>query len=235
MALQNTKIKYKPLFLFFNMTVITEFTQGIINLFISFVGTLDYLGIFILMAIESSFIPFPSEVVLIPAGVLVQQGKMNFFLVLFMGILGSLTGALFNYYLALHLGRKTVNSLIKKYGKIFLIDEIKLIKNDHFFEKHGPIATFVGRLIPVIRQLISLPAGFSRMNLFKFSLYTCLGAGIWSFILIALGYLYGDNMEVINKNLDVITLVLIFLSLLIVLIYVMKKRKRYFNKEATSV
>ncbi len=208
------------------LSFLSEFIKDIINWLVGLIDSLGYIGIFILMAIESSFIPFPSEVVLIPAGVLVQKGEMYFFFVLLMGILGSLIGALFNYYLALHLGRKTINSLIKKYGKIFLLDELKLNYSDKYFEKHGEITTFIGRLIPVVRQLISIPAGFSKMNLFRFSIFTCLGAGIWSFILISLGYLYGDNMEVINRNLDNITLILIFFSLLIILIYLLIKKRK---------
>lgn len=208
------------------ISVLTEFLSDIVEFFISLIGTLNYFGIFILMAVESSFIPFPSEVVMIPAGVLVQRGEMNFFIVLTFGILGSLVGALINYYLALFIGRKGVNTLIKKYGKIFFLDENKLIKSDKFFKNHGEITTFVGRLIPVIRQLISLPAGFTKMNVLKFSFYTCLGAGVWSTILIILGYWYGDNIEIINNNLDYITLILIFISLIIILAYLLIRRNR---------
>ncbi|MEK6914192.1 MAG: DedA family protein [Nanoarchaeota archaeon] len=191
---------------------------------VEIINSLGYFGIFILMAIESSFIPFPSEVVLIPAGFLVQQGKMNFILVLLMGIFGSLTGALFNYFISLHFGRKGVELLIRRYGKVFLLDNNKLDKTDHFFNKHGEITTFTGRLIPVIRQWISIPAGFSKMRLDKFCIYTCLGAGIWSFILIYLGYVFGENMEIIKNNLNIINWFLIISVIIFILFYFLKKK-----------
>jgi len=202
--------------------IITNFVQFLV----STIGSMGYLGIFILMTIESSFIPFPSEVVMIPAGVLVFQGEMNFLLALFFGILGSIAGALINYYLALYLGRKTVNKLVLKYGKLLFIDESSLLKSDNFFKKYGDITTFVGRLIPVIRQLISLPAGFAKMNMSKFLLYTTLGAGIWCIILTIIGYLYGSNMDTINPILNKITIWLIIFCLIIIVIYILIKRRK---------
>ena len=202
--------------------IISQSAGFIVNL----ISKLGYLGIFIGMTIESSFFPFPSEIVLIPAGVLVQRGEMLFSLVLLAGILGSLAGALINYFLALYLGRRIVDKLISKYGKFFLLNEKNLKKSDKYFEKHGEITTFIGRLIVGIRQLISLPAGFSKMNLFKFSFYTALGAGIWSVILIYLGMLFGENSEIIKTNVDLITLSLIAISLLIILIYIIVKHKK---------
>lgn len=206
--------------------MIEELFHSIIEFLITTIGSFGYIGIFALMAIESSFIPFPSEVVLIPAGVLIARGEMNFMAALIASTLGSLAGALVNYFLALHLGRKTVNALIKRYGKIFLIDEKKILKSEKFFHEHGNISTFIGRLIPVIRQLISLPAGFYKMSLFWFCILTALGAGIWSAILLYLGYFFGENQEALTSYMMEMKIILILLVLIVVGLYVLVKMKK---------
>ena len=183
----------------------------VINFIVETVSSLGYAGIFIMMFLESSFFPFPSEVVMIPAGYLAYKGEMNMYLVILFGILGSLAGALFNYYFAIKLGR----TFLMKYGKYVLISEETILKMEDFFKKHGHISTFSGRLIPVVRQYISLPAGLARMNLFVFSLYTSLGAGIWVAILAVLGYYLGDNEGLIKEYLRyIIVAILIVLAIL---------------------
>ena len=204
-----------------------DILDSFVEFFVNLVGSLDYFGIFVLMTLESSLIIFPSEIVLIPAGVLVSRGEMSFLFVLIAAILGSVAGALINYFLAFKIGRLGFNKFIKGHGRFLFLKENSLEKSERFFEKHGEITTFVGRLIPVIRQLISLPAGFGRMNLAKFCLYTSLGAGIWSAILISLGYWFGDNMELIQNYLNNITLLILSISIVLVIIYLkLRKRKR---------
>ncbi|MBA1421092.1 MAG: DedA family protein [Epsilonproteobacteria bacterium] len=186
------------------------------------IGDMGYMGIFLLMFLESTFFPFPSEIIMIPAGYLAYQGEMNLYVVIFVGILGSVAGALLNYYLAMHLGRK----IILKYGKYFFIKEETLDKLDTFFAKHGEISTFTGRLIPGIRQLISLPAGLARMNIAKFSFYTAIGAGIWVVVLVAVGYLVGSNQELISEYMKSATLIALVSVVFIILFYVVRNRRR---------
>ncbi|MBS9782419.1 MAG: DedA family protein [Arcobacter sp.] len=199
----------------------------IINFIVQTVGDLGYIGIFIMMFLESSFFPFPSEVVMIPAGYLAYKGEMSLAIALFAGIFGSLAGAIFNYYLALKFGR----SFLAKYGKYVLIKEESLEKMEDFFAKHGHISTFSGRLIPAVRQYISLPAGLAKMNLFKFSLYTSLGASIWVLILTLLGYYIGVNQTLIDEYLKIIIItVLVCLGVFILFYIRLKMRKEIIKK-----
>jgi membrane protein DedA with SNARE-associated domain len=201
---------------------------SILSQIINLIENLGYIGVLIGMTIESSFFPFPSEIILPPAGFLVSQGKMSFLLVLFFSVLGSLIGATINYFLAYFLGRGLVDILIDKYGRFLFISRKNIQKSEVFFAKNGEITTFVGRLIPGIRQLISLPAGFSKMNFWKFLFYTGLGAGIWSFILIYLGVIFGNNKELIATTLNTITSWVIVLSVLIVILYLVIRK--YYKK-----
>ena len=152
---------------------------------------LNYWTITLLMAIESSFIPFPSEVVVPPAAYKAAGGNsdLNVYLVVLFATIGANIGALINYYLAYFVGRPIVYKFANsRFGHMCLIDEAKVKHAEAYFEKHGALSTFVGRLIPAVRQLISIPAGLARMKLSTFLLYTTLGAGIWNVILAAIGY-----------------------------------------------
>ena len=150
---------------------------------------LDYFYVTLLMAVESSFIPFPSEIVVPPAAYMAADGNMNVVLVVMFATLGSLIGAVINYVLSYYVGRPIVYKFAEsRLGRMCLLSKDKIEQAEKYFDKRGAVATLVGRLIPAIRQLISIPAGLSRMNFAKFALYTALGAGAWNIVLAALGY-----------------------------------------------
>lgn len=159
-----------------------------------FVENANYLFVFIFMTIESSFIPFPSEVVVPPAAYLActntgAGSDMNIFLVVVFATLGALCGAFINYFISLWVGRPIVYAFAdSKLGHACLIDREKVEKAERYFDEHGAISTFIGRLIPAIRQLISIPAGLSRMNIGVFALFTALGALVWNAVLAGMGY-----------------------------------------------
>ena len=156
---------------------------------------LGYPGILVLMAIESSFIPFPSELVLPPAGYLAAQGKMHLGLALAAGLTGSMIGALFNYWIAIRVGEP----FLRRYGKYFFVSGAGLDRAESFFQRHGEVSTFVGRLVPVVRQLISVPAGLARMKISSFVGWTALGAGIWCVVLLYGGWILGRHGEALRE------------------------------------
>ena len=151
---------------------------------------LSYLNVFLLMTIESTFIPFPSEVVLPPAAYHAHAtGEQNVFLLIIVATLGADMGATINYFLAFYLGRPIVYAFANsKWGHRCLLNEEKVRRSEKFFDDHGVVATLTGRLVPVIRQLISIPAGLAKMNFLKFILYTTIGAGLWNCVLAAIGW-----------------------------------------------
>lgn len=189
---------------------------------------LNYWTITLLMAIESSFIPFPSEVVVPPAAwkAAAGSGGLNVWLVVLFATVGANIGALINYYLAKWLGRPIVYKFANsRFGHMCLIDDAKVRHAEEFFEKHGAVATFIGRLIPAVRQLISIPAGLARMKLTTFLLFTTLGAGIWNAVLAAIGYYLSkvpgieteeQLLEKVNEYSHEIGLVCIVLAIFVV-------------------
>lgn len=178
------------------------------------------------MFLESSFFPFPSEVVIPPAGYLVSKGRMEMALVIASGTAGSLLGALFNYWVALHLGR----SFLQRYGRYLLIRNSTLERTERFFQRHGHISTFVGRLLPGIRQYISLPAGLAKMDLWIFGLCTSLGAGLWVTVLALVGYWVGEREELLHSYIKEATLAVVAFASIVLGIYLWRmKMKRSFT------
>jgi membrane protein DedA with SNARE-associated domain len=194
------------------------------------IGALGYPGIFLLMAMESSVIPIPSEIVMPPAGYLAQQGRMNIWIAILCGTVGSLVGAYANYFAARYLGRP----LVLKYGKYVWITEEKFAKVERFFRDHGEVSTFIGRLLPVVRHLISLPAGLAGMNHVKFTLYTLLGAGIWVTVLTFIGYFIGANQELIMQYSHQALIGVVVLSIVIIYFYVRAHKKKKKGADAIT-
>ncbi|MEG1642427.1 MAG: DedA family protein [Synergistaceae bacterium] len=200
--------------------------SALVNWLVVIVGQMGYPGIVGLMFLESSFFPFPSEVVVPPAGYLAWKGEMNLILVILSGIAGSVLGGLFNYWIAVKWGRP----FFEKFGKYFFVTPESLDKAEVFFAKHGHISTFTGRLLPVIRQYVSLPAGLARMPLKPFCFYTALGSGLWVVILALVGYFLGSNQDLIHQEIKKISFALICLCVLLVSFYVYKCTKKSSNK-----
>ncbi len=199
-----------------------ESLHNVIDWIVSTVSAWGYGGIFVAMFLESSFFPFPSEVIMIPAGYLAYKGEMNIIYAILSGIIGSIAGALFNYYLALFFGRK----VLLRYGKYIFLNRDKLDKLEAFFNSHGEISTFNGRLIPGVRQYISLPAGLAKMDIKLFGIYTALGAGIWVTVLTILGYFLGANESLIKEYLHTITLFVLIIVSAITYIYYKRVQNR---------
>lgn len=165
----------------------------IMKQFLTADGAMVYLLVFIFMIIESSFIPFPSEVIVPPAAYLAcTKGDVNIVTVVVIATAGAIAGALINYYLSVWIGRPIVYKFANsRFGHACLINEDKVRHAEEYFDRHGAISTFIGRLIPAVRQLISIPAGLARMNIGKFIIFTGLGAMVWNCVLAALGYWLG--------------------------------------------
>jgi membrane protein DedA with SNARE-associated domain len=193
----------------------------LINWLLTTIGAMGYPGIFLLMAMESSVIPVPSELVMPPAGYLAHEGQMNIWVAILMGTVGSLVGAYANYFVSLWLGRP----LVIKYGKYVWITEEKFAKVESFFLRHGEISTFIGRLLPVIRHLISIPAGLAGMNHVRFTLYTLAGAGIWCTILAWIGYFIGKEQALIMRYSHQAVMGVIVFSTILIAVYVWRHKK----------
>ena len=194
--------------------------KGITDLIIEGISTMGYMGIMLLTALEVVIFPIPSEIILPFSGYLAYLGRFSLYGVVLAGTIGSLLGSLAVYYLGLIGGRK----LIIRYGKYFMISEKNIKMAEEWFEKYGEISVLISRLVPMVRTLISFPAGIGKMNLKKFVLYTAIGSSLWCYLLAYLGYLLGSNWTLINvffKKLDIIVLI----ALIILTIYFILKIK----------
>lgn len=193
------------------------------TLFDWYMANLNYFTIGLLMLIESTFLPLPSEVVIPFAAYKAGQGELNVFIVVIMGTLGALSGSLINYTLAYYLGRPIVYKFAgSKIGKLFLLSEEKIKHAEDYFIKNGKTSTFIGRLVPGIRHLISIPAGLAKMNLRDFMLFTLIGAGIWNIILAVIGfYLY----EIRDQIFPYVGHILLGVGIIFVIYLIIKGRK----------
>ena len=187
---------------------------------------MNYGTITALMTIESSFIPFPSEIIVPPAAAVSmrEDSKLNLYLIILFATLGAIFGALINYFLSVSLGRAIIYKFAdSRIGHLCLLSGEKIQKAEEYFNSKGAVATFIGRLIPGIRQLISIPAGLARMPLLPFIAFTALGAGIWNVILAMIGYIVGDNIDLINKYSHEIGYIILGIIALVALYYIAKK------------
>lgn len=187
---------------------------------------MNYTTITLLMTVESSFIPFPSEIVIPPAAYIASnpESDLNIFLVVLFGTIGALIGAYINYFLALWLGRPIVYKFAdSRLGRFFLLSKEKVVKAETYFNNHGKTSTFIGRLIPGIRQLISIPAGLAKMNFLAFSIYTFIGAMIWNIILAALGYLAHGQKDLIDKYNKELSIAIVVIVVLVILFFIIRK------------
>ena len=190
-----------------------------------YMDNMNYGTVTLLMTIESSFIPFPSEVVVPPAAykALEQESNMNIVLVVVFATLGAIIGALINYYLAFWLGRPIIYKFVEtRFGKMCLLSKEKVEKAEQYFDKHGKSSTFIGRLVPGIRQLISIPAGLAKMNIVSFTCFTALGAVIWNILLAVLGYIGHGNKELIDQYSHELSYILLGLGVLFVIYLIYK-------------
>ncbi len=188
-----------------------------------YMAHINYGTVFLFMTIESSFIPFPSEIVVPPAAWKAAQGDLNVVMVTLAGTLGSIAGALINYGLAFYLGRKVIYSLADtKWAHMLLINKSSIEKAEKVFNDYGKSSTFFGRLVPAIRQLISLPAGVSKMPMGSFLFFTTLGSGIWNIILALLGYFLYSQKELLDKYYHQLKYVGFAFGILII-VYIIRK------------
>ncbi len=211
--------------------MLTELIKSGIDLYMA---NINYLTVGIFMCIESTFIPFPSEVIVPPAAYKAAAGEMNIFIIVASATTGALCGSLINYTLAFFLGRKIIFSLADtKIAHLMLVDRHKVEHAADYFLKYGKSSTFIGRLIPGIRHLISIPAGLAKMPLRDFMLYTFIGAGLWNIILALMGYFLYTQKELLHKYENLLTYIFIALGAAF-LVYILLKTFVLNNREGSQ-
>ncbi|HEY3390825.1 MAG TPA: DedA family protein [Prolixibacteraceae bacterium] len=188
-----------------------------------YMGHITYWTVFLLMAVESTFVPFPSELVIPPAAYKAANGDMNIFLVVFAGSMGAIAGSLFNYYLAKWLGRSLLLKFVNtRLAHLMMIDQSAIEKTEKYFVEHGKTSTLIGRLIPGIRHLISIPAGLANMKIRDFILFTAIGATAWNVILAMLGYFFSTQQDVFEKYYKELIFIIVAIGGLYVLYLIYK-------------
>ena len=201
-----------------------EFFQSLADWYMNHI---NYFTITLLMAIESSFVPLPSELVIPPAIWKAASGELNIYLVVVFATLGAIIGAMFNYLLARWLGQSIVYALVdSKAGKLFLLNRSKVNHAEAYFLRNGRSSTFVGRLIPGVRHLISIPAGLAKMNVGQFVLYTAMGSAIWHIILATLSYSLYSKQDLLKKYMSELSFVLLAVGLLFIVYLIIKNKKK---------
>jgi len=201
-----------------------EFFQSLADWYMN---NMNYLTIFLLMALESTFVPLPSEIVIPPAAWKAASNDLNIFLVVLFATAGALVGASFNYFMSLWLGRPIVYAFAEsKVGKLFFLSKEKVMKAEAYFDNHGKSSTFIGRLVPGIRHLISIPAGLAKMDFKQFILFTAIGSTLWHTILAALSYFLYSQKDLFTKYMQELSYILLGAGVIFVVYLVIRQIKK---------
>lgn len=203
----------------------------LVNQATALISAVSYWGVFLLMALESTMFPLPSELVMPFAGFLVANGTFDFWIALLMSTLGCLAGSLFSYYLGYHGGMP----FVRRFGRYFLMNEGHLKKSEQWFAKRGKITIFIGRFIPGVRHVISIPAGVGKMDVFPFACFTFLGAGIWNAILLYAGYLLEKNWQLVYHYTEYVDMLIVFVVAIAVVYYIAYVISNYRKKRGPNL
>lgn len=195
--------------------------EAISQVIINFIDKIGYLGLFILMTLESTIAPIPSEIVMPFSGFLISEQRFTLLGVAFISTLGTVTGSSLSYWM----GKQGGNNLVKKFGKYIFLHEQDLLWTEQWFNKHGEKTIFISRFIPVVRHFISIPAGIARMNKFHFLLYTFLGGFIWNTFLACMGIILKNNWELVHEYSQPLDIIFVIILALALIYYIYKHLK----------